>query len=182
MPNTMIPSVSSVPSNETWVPTHINGLECTATGKLRYTASRTRTRTKGVFLGTPVRGFWPYRGWYIKALQVRDPQKKRMVNVGSVILQAFGKECPEGYEVDHKDHNPCNNSLSNIRFVDRSANLKNRRAYRKSVSKHAWWLLQQKQLLGVVRFNDLPTDVKREYWKMQKKALRSQTQTYKAVA
>lgn len=170
------------PVDEAWYPTHINGLECTASGKLRYTSDRKHTRTKGEFRGTPVWGYSRLRGRYIKALQVRDPETNRMVNVGAVILRAFGFNCPKGWEVDHRDHDPSNNSLDNIRFVDHSTNLKNRRAYVKSATQYGWWLLGQKQKYGKTRLKDLPPEVRREYWRKQKQYLRNKNVPMKQVA
>lgn len=160
-------------ADEAWYPTHINGLECTATGKLRYTSDRKGVRTKGVFRGTPVWGYSKLRGRFIKALQVCNPETNRMENVGAVVLRAFGNICPKGWETDHKDHNPANNAVWNLRFVDKSTNLKARRAYVKSDTLHAQWLLSQKEKYGVTKLCDVPVDVRREYWKRQKEYLRS---------
>ena len=38
--------------------------------------------------------------------------------------QTFVGEIPAGYEVNHKDHNKTNNSLSNLELVTHSVNLK----------------------------------------------------------
>ena len=45
-----------------------------------------------------------------------------------VILLLNGVESPAGYaEVDHIDRNPANNLISNLRWVDRAANNRNRK-------------------------------------------------------
>lgn len=39
-----------------------------------------------------------------------------------LVLAWHGKRCPDGLEVDHKDDNPRNNRIENLRFVSRSTN------------------------------------------------------------
>ena len=174
------PAIASV--DEEWIPTNIQGLECTASGWLRYTADRKHVRTRGPFKGTPVWGYSRLRGRYIKALQVRDPKTNRMVNVGRVILEAFGFKCPKGYEVHHRNFDPSMNFLGNICFINKSANLRLRRAYVKSETPHSRWLLSQKEKHGVNKLYELPVSVRREYWRKQKAYLRMMKYPMKQVA
>ena len=44
--------------------------------------------------------------------------------VHRLVWQTFVGEIPAGYEVNHKDHNKANNSLSNLELVTHSVNLK----------------------------------------------------------
>lgn len=44
--------------------------------------------------------------------------------VHRLVWQTFVGEIPAGYEVNHKDHNKANNSLSNLELVTHSMNLK----------------------------------------------------------
>ena len=172
------PLIDFVPSTKDgiWFSTKIPGLECTKSGKLRYTADSKYSRTTGEFVGTPVWGYSKLRGRYVKALQIRDPRTNRMANVGHIILETFGYVRPKGFEVDHIDHNCQNNSLSNVRYLSHSDNLRHRRAYMKNMTQHGWWLFSQKQKYNVSKLSELPEVVRREYWRRQKRYLRSQKQ------
>ncbi|CAL5979102.1 Conserved_hypothetical protein [Hexamita inflata] len=46
-----------------------------------------------------------------------------------LVAQSFLGECPDDYEVDHIDRNRQNNQLSNLRYVTRSQNLRNKSSY-----------------------------------------------------
>ena len=45
--------------------------------------------------------------------------------VHRIVLEAFVGECPEGFECDHSDRNRHNNTLTNLRWLSRSDNIRN---------------------------------------------------------
>lgn len=49
--------------------------------------------------------------------------------VHQLVLNAFIGQKPEGYECDHRDRNRYNNDLSNLRYVSRRENAKNKEDY-----------------------------------------------------
>ena len=60
--------------------------------------------------------------------------QKRYFNVHNLVTGSFLGPCPEGYEVDHKDRNGHNNCLSNLRYVDKSKNARNKSLSRQNKS------------------------------------------------
>ena len=48
------------------------------------------------------------------------------VPIHRVVAETFIGPCPEGYEVDHKDRNSRNNDCTNLRYVTKSEQMKNR--------------------------------------------------------
>jgi hypothetical protein len=54
-----------------------------------------------------------------------------------MIWEAFNGPIPDGMEIDHKDRNPSNNKLSNLRLATREQNARNNSGHRNSRSKHS---------------------------------------------
>lgn len=53
--------------------------------------------------------------------------KYKVMNVGRLVLETFVGFAPENApEIDHRDRDPLNNKLDNLRWVSRADNLKNR--------------------------------------------------------
>ena len=50
----------------------------------------------------------------------------KRVMIHRVVAECWLGECPEGYEVDHIDRNSHNNDFRNLRYVTKSAQMKNR--------------------------------------------------------
>ena len=58
---------------------------------------------------------------------------KTRFSAHQIICRMLGIRIPDGYEVDHRDGNPFNNSITNIRVATRSKNQANRRRNRNRV-------------------------------------------------
>ena len=63
-------------------------------------------------------------GYYTTWVNI-DHHVKR-VPIHRVVAETFIGPCPEGYEVDHKDRNSHNNDYTNLRYVTKSEQMKNR--------------------------------------------------------
>lgn len=50
----------------------------------------------------------------------------KRVMIHKVVAECWLGECPEGYEVDHRDRNSLNNHYTNLRYVTKSEQMKNR--------------------------------------------------------
>jgi len=50
----------------------------------------------------------------------------KRVMIHKVVAECWLGECPDGYEVDHIDRNTHNNHYSNLRYVTKSEQMKNR--------------------------------------------------------
>lgn len=53
--------------------------------------------------------------------------KNSYAYVHALVMAAFKGERPEGYHIDHKDGDRLNNLVSNLRYVTRSGNMRNRK-------------------------------------------------------
>lgn len=62
------------------------------------------------------------RGRKYKTVCVVDGIVKKYVYVHQLVALAFLGPCPAGYEINHKDHNRLNNSVSNLEYVTSSEN------------------------------------------------------------
>ena len=63
-------------------------------------------------------------GYYKTMIHTREGTKRVMIH--KVVAECWLGDCPEGYEVDHIDRNPHNNSYKNLRYVTHSEQMKNR--------------------------------------------------------
>lgn len=59
-------------------------------------------------------------------LNVNIGKKIRKVYIHKVVAECWLGEKPEGYEIDHIDRNSLNNHYTNLRYVTRSEQMKNR--------------------------------------------------------
>lgn len=63
-------------------------------------------------------------GYYTTFCRIKGVTKR--VTIHRVVAECWLGECPERYEVDHIDRNTHNNHYSNLRYVTRSEQMKNR--------------------------------------------------------
>lgn len=63
-------------------------------------------------------------GYYTTWVNI-DHHVKR-VPIHRVVAETFIGPCPEGYEVDHRDRDSTNNDYTNLRYVTKSEQMKNR--------------------------------------------------------
>lgn len=61
-----------------------------------------------------------------KMVQPYKDGVRKLKYVHQLVLEAFQGARPEGMQCDHIDRNKDNNSISNLRYVTQSANLRNR--------------------------------------------------------
>jgi len=64
--------------------------------------------------------------------------KLKFIKIHILVATHFIGERPIGYDIDHKDRNPLNNNVSNLRFISRSENNKNRYVYGKIPYRHIY--------------------------------------------
>lgn len=79
-----------------------------------------------VYVGYPKR--WS-RGTRQPSGYMRVTIKKKSYFIHRLVAETFLGECPEGFEVDHINRLRDDNQLSNIRYVTRSENRRNRKDY-----------------------------------------------------
>ena len=63
-------------------------------------------------------------GYYTTFCRIKRIKKR--VTIHRVVAECWLGECPVGYEVDHIDRNTHNNHYSNLRYVTKSEQMKNR--------------------------------------------------------
>lgn len=64
------------------------------------------------------------KGYYVTFCKIKGIVKRVMIH--RVVAECWLGDCPDGYEVDHKDRNTHNNHYSNLRYVTKSEQMKNR--------------------------------------------------------
>lgn len=64
------------------------------------------------------------KGYYVTFCRIKGIVKRVMIH--RVVAECWLGDCPDGYEVDHKDRNTHNNHYSNLRYVTKSEQMKNR--------------------------------------------------------
>lgn len=62
-------------------------------------------------------------GYLVVHLRKRGVSETKLVHV--LVAETFLGTCPNGYEVDHIDHNRANNRLDNLRYLPMSENRRN---------------------------------------------------------
>ena len=63
-------------------------------------------------------------GYYTTFVHLNKYPKRVMIH--KVVAECWLGDCPDGYEVDHRDRNPHNNDYRNLRYVIKSEQMKNR--------------------------------------------------------
>lgn len=64
------------------------------------------------------------KGYYVSFCRYKGESKRVMIH--RVVAECWLGPCPEGFEVGHIDRNSHNNDFRNLRYVDKSAQMKNR--------------------------------------------------------
>lgn len=65
-------------------------------------------------------------GYYATWVHGNKFPKGKRVMIHSVVAECWLGKKPDGYEIDHIDRNPHNNHYTNLRYVTKSAQMKNR--------------------------------------------------------
>ena len=63
-------------------------------------------------------------GYYVTFCRFKGVSTRVMIH--KVVAECWLGDCPDGYEVDHKDRDAHNNHYSNLRYVTKSEQMKNR--------------------------------------------------------
>lgn len=63
-------------------------------------------------------------GYYVTFVRYKGKPKRVMIH--KAVAECWLGDCPDGYEVDHIDRNTHNNHYSNLRYVTKSEQMKNR--------------------------------------------------------
>lgn len=61
------------------------------------------------------------REYAIRSKEDRDNRQKRRI-ARTLMIKKLGIKAVRGKDIDHKDGNPSNNSISNLRVMSKSAN------------------------------------------------------------
>ena len=64
------------------------------------------------------------KGYYVTFCRFKGNAKRIMIH--KIVAECWLGDCPDGYEVDHRDRNSQNNHYSNLRYVTKSEQMKNR--------------------------------------------------------
>ena len=121
---------------------------------------------------------YPAIGIYDSDLYKEKKQMTNILLVSRVVWAFFHGVCPSDLEIDHIDHNPWNNCLSNLQLLDRADN--NRRKPRQG-NQFLVNLNDADYLKYVAKRDELQEDVKtyRAKWKDLTEELKTLKEDYK---
>ena len=66
------------------------------------------------------------KGYYCTFVHGNKWPHGKRVMIHKVVAECWLGDCPSGYEIDHKDRNSLNNHYTNLRYVTKSEQMKNR--------------------------------------------------------
>ena len=155
-----------------WRDTLVPDLLCNRFGQLLWkNAGPSGRRTLQPFYGT---ANFRYDGKVRQMMLnvVRPNGKRGAVNVGKIILEAFGFTQPSPkHQVDHINGDPTDNRIENLRWVTRSQNIKNQGRRKAKNPKHAEaseYGYRQRIRFGVKTIAELPNEIRLTYYRMLK--------------
>lgn len=164
--------MNSACSTAEWRETLVPDLLCNRLGQLLWeNAGPSGRRTTQPFYGT---ANFRYDGKVRQMMLniVRPNGKRGAVNVGKIILEAFGLIQPSPkHQVDHIDRDAANNSIENLRWVTRSQNVKNQSRRKAKNPKHqeaSDYGYRQRIRFGVKKIDELPKEIRQTYAKLLK--------------
>ena len=164
--------MSSACSTAEWRKTLVPELLCNRFGQLLWeNAGPSGRRTMQPFGGT---ANFRYDGKVRQMMLniVRPNGKRGAVNVGKIILEAFGLIQPSSkHQVDHINRDPTDNSIENLRWVTRSENIKNQGRRKAKNPKHqeaSDYGYSQRIRFGVKTIAELPKEIRLTYARMLK--------------
>ena len=62
-----------------------------------------------------------YKDYHGKSMQIKQRSSRNQAR--EIMIKKFGSKACKNKHIDHKDHNPLNNKLSNLRIRNASANM-----------------------------------------------------------